>query len=187
MALLIAVGIGLHNFAEGLAIGQSAASGEIALAAVLVIGFALHDATEGFGIVAPLAGESERPTWSFLLTMAAIAGGPTFIGTAVGHSTTSEPLSVVFPTLAAGSIVYVIAQLLGVAARARRADLVAYGLLLGFITDGVVTLGGAQPEWSDRSRSCLKDPRGQQWLVSLLVVHERAPVDPGPCEPVRNW
>lgn len=55
LTLLIAVGIGLHNFAEGLAIGQSAATGEIALATVLVIGFALHNATEGFGIVAPLA------------------------------------------------------------------------------------------------------------------------------------
>jgi ZIP family zinc transporter len=57
LAFLIAVGIGLHNFAEGLAIGQSAASGEVALATVLVIGFALHNATEGFGIVAPLAGD----------------------------------------------------------------------------------------------------------------------------------
>lgn len=147
LALLIAVGIGLHNFAEGLAIGQSAAQGEIALATVLVIGFALHNATEGFGIVAPLAGQALRPSWGYLLGMAAIAGGPTFIGTAVGHSTTSEPLSVLFLTLAAGSIAYVIAQLLGVAARARRSDLVSYGLLLGilagFITDGIVTLGGA--------------------------------------------
>ena len=57
LALLIAVGIGLHNFAEGLAIGQAAANSEIALATLLVIGFALHNATEGFGIVAPLAGE----------------------------------------------------------------------------------------------------------------------------------
>ena len=55
---MIATGIGLHNFAEGLAIGQSAARGEISLALVLVIGFALHNATEGFGIVAPLAGET---------------------------------------------------------------------------------------------------------------------------------
>lgn len=150
LALLIAVGIGLHNFAEGLAIGQAAAGGEIGLATVLVVGFALHNATEGFGIVAPLAAESEggeRPSWGFLLTMAAIGGGPTFIGTAIGHTTTSEPLSVVFLTLAAGSIVYVVAQLLGVAAKARRADLVAYGLLIGimagFVTDAVVTIGGA--------------------------------------------
>lgn len=151
MALLIAVGIGLHNFAEGLAIGQAAASNAIALATVLVIGFALHNATEGFGIVAPLTaaedGDPDRPGWGFLLAMAAIGGGPTFLGTAIGHSFTSEPVSVVFLTLAAGSIVYVIAQLLGVAARAKRADLVAYGLLLGliagFLTDAVVSAGGA--------------------------------------------
>ncbi len=151
MALLIAVGIGLHNFAEGLAIGQSAASGEVALATVLVIGFALHNATEGFGIVAPLAAEAGsvdgRPSWRFLLAMAAIGGGPTFVGTAVGHGFTSEPVSVAFLTLAAGSIVYVIAQLLGVAARSKRADLIAYGLLLGilagFVTDAIVTAGGA--------------------------------------------
>jgi ZIP family zinc transporter len=153
LALLIAVGIGLHNFAEGLAIGQSAASNEIALATVLVIGFGLHNATEGFGIVAPLAADKDidgvatRPSWGFLLALAAIGGGPTFLGTAVGHSFTSEPVSVAFLTLAAGSIVYVIAQLLGVAARAKRSDLVAYGLLLGilagFLTDAIVSAGGA--------------------------------------------
>ncbi len=146
LALMIAIGIGLHNFAEGLAIGQAAASNAIALATVLVIGFALHNATEGFGIVAPLAADNDQPSWGFLLTMAAIGGGPTFIGTAVGHSFTSEPVSVAFLTLAAGSIVYVIAQLLGVAARSKRIDLVCYGLLIGllagFITDAIVTLGG---------------------------------------------
>ncbi|RZS79478.1 ZIP family zinc transporter [Motilibacter rhizosphaerae] len=153
LALLIAVGIGLHNFAEGLAIGQSAASGEIALATLLVVGFALHNATEGFGIVAPLAadvdasGEARRPSWGFLLTLAAIGGGPTFVGTWVGHSFTSEPLAVAFLTLAAGSIIYVVVQLLGVAAKAKRSDLVAYGLLVGllagFVTDAIVTAGGA--------------------------------------------
>ncbi len=152
LALLIAVGIGLHNFAEGLAIGQAAAASDISLATVLVIGFALHNATEGFGIVAPLAGDLEddgsrrRPSWPFLLAMAAIGGGPTFIGTWVGHSFTSEPVSVVFLTLAAGSIIYVVVQLLGVAAKARRTDLVAYGLLIGllagFVTDAIVTAGG---------------------------------------------
>ncbi|NYD40647.1 ZIP family metal transporter [Nocardioides panaciterrulae] len=152
LSLMIAVGIGLHNFAEGLAIGQSAASNEIALALMLVIGFGLHNATEGFGIVAPLAadvdgdGVPRTPSWAFLLTLGAIAGGPTFVGTLIGHTFTSEPLSVAFLTLAAGSLIYVITQLIGVAARARRSDLLAYGILVGlvagFLTDAIVTAAG---------------------------------------------
>jgi len=153
LSLLIAVGIGLHNFAEGLAIGQSAASGELGLALPLVIGFGLHNATEGFGIVAPLAGDIDRtgktlrPSWGFLIAMGAIGGGPTFVGTLVGHGFTSEAVSVVFLTMAAGSILYVVTQLITVAARARRPDLLAYGLLLGltagFLTDAIVTAAGA--------------------------------------------
>jgi ZIP family zinc transporter len=153
MALLIAVGIGLHNLAEGLAIGQSAAGGAIALATLLVIGFGLHNATEGFGIVAPLAAEAgtdagrARPSWRFLLTLGLIGGGPTFVGTVIGYSYTSEPLSVAFLTLAAGSILYVVLQLIGVAVRGRRTDLLAYGVLIGllagFLTDAVVSAAGA--------------------------------------------
>jgi ZIP family zinc transporter len=152
LALMIATGIGLHNFAEGLAIGQSAASGQLALATLLVIGFGLHNATEGFGIVAPLASGRDgapdsRPGWGFLLMLALIGGGPTFVGTAVGHTFTSEPVSVAFLTLAAGSILYVVIQLLGVAAKARRPELLAVGLTLGllagFATDAIVTAAGA--------------------------------------------
>jgi ZIP family zinc transporter len=152
LSLMIAIGIGLHNFAEGLAIGQSAASNEVSLAVVLVIGFALHNATEGFGIVSPLAGDLDadgrpiRPGWGFLLMMALIGGGPTFIGTIIGHGFTNEAVSVIFLTLAAGSIVYVICQLLGVAARAKRPELLACGVLLGmlagFLTDAIVTAAG---------------------------------------------
>jgi ZIP family zinc transporter len=146
LATLVAVGIGVHNLAEGLAIGQSAASGAIGLAAVLVVGFALHNATEGFGIVAPLAADAARPSWRFLLLLGAIGGLPTFIGTAIGFAYSSTVLSVLFLSLAAGSILYVIIQLLGVASRAHRNDLVAYGVLAGlfagFATDAVVTLGG---------------------------------------------
>ena len=150
LAFLIAVGIGLHNFAEGLAIGSAAASNEIALATLLVIGFALHNATEGFGITAPLCADrvegEDRPSWGALLGLAAIAGVPTFIGTAVGHSFTSEAMSVAFLTLAAGSIIYVIMQLLAVATKAGRKEVLCWGLLAGlmagFITDMIVTAGG---------------------------------------------
>lgn len=148
LALLIAVGIGLHNFAEGLAIGQSAASGAIGLATVLVIGFALHNATEGFGIVAPLAADenAERPGWALLGLLGLIAGGPTFVGALVGHGFTSEAVSVAFLSLAAGSILYVVVQLITVAAKARRSELLAAGLLIGllagFATDAVITAAG---------------------------------------------
>jgi zinc transporter, ZIP family len=147
LSLLIAIGIGLHNFGEGLAIGGSAAAGEIGLATVLVIGFALHNGTEGFGIVAPLAAEGERPSWGFLLLMGLIGGGPTLAGTAVGSQFTSDAMSVIFLTLAAGSILYVVIQLLGVAHKNGRKELIYWGVLLGlcagFVTDMVVTAGGA--------------------------------------------
>ena len=147
LALLIAVGIGLHNFGEGLAIGGSAASGEIGLAVLLVIGFALHNGTEGFGIVAPLAADGERPSWGFLLAMGLIGGGPTFVGTAVGAQFTSDALSVVFLTLAAGSILYVVLQLVMLAGKSpNHRPLYAgilLGLVVGFVTDMIVTAGGA--------------------------------------------
>jgi ZIP family zinc transporter len=145
LALLIAIGIGLHNFAEGLAIGGAAAKDEIDLATVLVIGFGLHNATEGFGITAPLAADSERPSWPLLLGLGAIAGGPTFLGTVIGQSVTSEPVSVAFLTLAAGSILYVVIQLIGIGLKHRR-ELLGWGLLLGltagFVTDLVIDAAG---------------------------------------------
>ncbi|GAB3392421.1 ZIP family metal transporter [Humibacter soli] len=153
LALLIAVGIGLHNFAEGLAIGQSAASGELQLAVVLVIGFALHNATEGFGIVAPLSADVDEhgrrriPSWAQLVLLAVIGGGPTFFGTWVGTFFSSDAVSIVFLTLAAGSILYVVMQMIGTGRRSRRSDLLAYGVLIGllagFVTDAIVTAGGA--------------------------------------------
>lgn len=146
LALLIAVGIGLHNFSEGLAIGQSAAKNEIGLATILIIGFGLHNATEGFGIVAPLAAEGERPSWRFLAAMGLIGGGPTFFGTLVGQSFVNDTLFLSFLALAAGSILYVIVQLIKVAGRQHQAEVVMWGmfagLVAGFATDYVLVAAG---------------------------------------------
>jgi ZIP family zinc transporter len=92
LAFLIAVGIGLHNFSEGLAIGQSAASGQLQLAVTLVIGFALHNATEGFGITAPMAASSVRPRWRQLAILGVIGGGPTLVGTLLGSVVVNDAL-----------------------------------------------------------------------------------------------
>jgi zinc transporter, ZIP family len=147
LALLIALGIGLHNFSEGLAIGQSAATGELSLAVLLIIGFGLHNATEGFGIVAPMTAAGHRPSWALLGVLGLIGGGPTFLGTIIGQSFANDVVYVGFLALAAGSILYVVLQLLRVAFRMERTwalygGLLA-GMLLGFATDFVVTAAGA--------------------------------------------
>jgi ZIP family zinc transporter len=146
LALLIATGIGLHNFGEGLAIGQSAASDEVALALVLIIGFALHNATEGFGIVGPMSGEADRPSWAFLGLLGLIGGAPTFLGTALGYAWVSEALQVLFFAVAAGSILYVVSELFNVCRRYAMPVLVMWmilaGIFLGFATDFVLEAAG---------------------------------------------
>jgi zinc transporter, ZIP family len=147
LSMLIAVGIGLHNFGEGLAIGASAAAGKLSLALLLIIGFGAHNATEGFGIVAPLAAAGERPTWPRLVLLGLIGGGPTFLGTIVGIQVTSPLLGIAFLALAAGSILYVVIELLAVARATRLKELVTWGimlgLVLGFVTDAIVSAAGA--------------------------------------------
>jgi ZIP family zinc transporter len=146
LAFLIAIGIGVHNFAEGLAIGQAAAADEISLAVTLIIGFGLHNATEGFGICGPLAGEGIRPSWRLLAVLGLIGGGPTFLGTVVGQAWTSDAVSVVFFTIAGGSILYVVQELFAVNRKYGHPVLVAWllvaGILLGFATDFIVTAAG---------------------------------------------
>src|SRR5213596_2348236 len=146
LALFIAMGIGLHNFSEGLAIGQSAAQDQLSLAYVLVIGFGLHNATEGFGIVAPLAGDADPPSWRFLGLLGVIGGLPTFLGTAFGQAWTSTAVSVLFLALAAGSILYVVMELLNVCRLFTSKTVTAWGILfgltLGFATDFVLVAAG---------------------------------------------
>jgi len=147
LAIFIATGIGLHNFSEGLAIGQSAASDQISLAIVLIIGFGLHNATEGLGICAPLAGDKERPSWRFLGLLGLIGGAPTFLGTVVGQVWVSEAVSIVFFALAAGSILYVVMELLNVGRALAPKTLVTWGIMLGlflgFATDFILVAAGA--------------------------------------------
>jgi ZIP family zinc transporter len=146
LALLIAVGIGVHNFGEGLAIGQAAAAGSISLAVTLIVGFGLHNATEGFGICGPLTGEGTRPTWGFLGLMGLIGGAPTFLGTVLGQAWSSEAVTVAFFAVAAGSILYVVQELMAVNRSYGHAALVTWlvlaGVLLGFATDFVVSAAG---------------------------------------------
>lgn len=148
VALMIAVGIGLHNFSEGLAIGAAAASGALSFAVFLGIGFALHNATEGFGIAAPLAGSP--PSWKFIILAGLIGGGPTFVGTLVGSGFESERVSVLFLALAAGALLYVIRELLHHGRGASKdpkdnfavTGAIGLGLIIGVATEVALVVAG---------------------------------------------
>jgi ZIP family zinc transporter len=144
VGMTVAAAVGLHNFAEGLAIGVAAHAGEIALATVLMVGFALHNATEGFGIVGPLGGV--RPSWRWLGLAGVVGGGPVLLGTMVGYWVSSEPLELAFYGLAAGAILYVIGEVWMGMRRLGHRELGLWLLSLGFVagvlTDLVVGYGG---------------------------------------------
>jgi ZIP family zinc transporter len=142
--LTIAVAIGLHNFAEGLAIGVSASAGDISLATVLIVGFALHNATEGFGIVGPL-GET-RPSWRWLGMVGLIGGAPTFLGSMLGYGVTSGPLELAFYAVSGGAILYVIGEVWNGMRRYGHRELglwlLSAGFFAGVLTDLIVAYGG---------------------------------------------
>lgn len=142
--MAIAAAIGLHNFAEGLAIGVSASTGAIGLATVLIVGFAVHNATEGFGIIGPLG--DVRPSWRWLAIAGLVGGSPVFLGSMLGYAVNSEPLELLFYSVSAGAILYVIGEVWNAMRRYGHRELglamVAAGVFLGMATEMVIALGG---------------------------------------------
>jgi zinc transporter ZupT len=108
IALMISIGIGLHNFGEGLAIGASVVLGKIALSTFLIVGFMLHNTTEGFAIVAPLAKTRATRIVGKLTIMGLIAGVPTIFGTWIGGFIYSPVAAVIFLSIGAGAIFQVV-------------------------------------------------------------------------------
>ena len=145
LSLMIAIGIGLHNLSEGLAIGQAYLQGAAGLTVSLIIGFGLHNATEGFGIVGPMVQRGETLSWRTILLLAAIGGGPTFVGTLLGSLWTSSYLSVAVLAMAGGALLYVLKELLAGARREGRQiaimSAVAAGFIIGWSTELLADTG----------------------------------------------
>jgi ZIP family zinc transporter len=143
--LTIACAIGVHNLAEGLAIGVAARAGAISLATVLIVGFALHNATEGFGIVGPLG--DVRPSWGWIGVAGVIGGAPTFVGSMIGYAVTSHPVELFFYATAGGAILYVIGEVWNGMRRHGHRELglmmLTAGFMVGVITDLLISYGGA--------------------------------------------
>lgn len=151
LSTMTALGIGAHNLSEGLAIGQAYLGGLIGLntglAFVLVVGFAVHNATEGFGITAPLTGLDPKPKVSFVVKVLFIGGVPTLLGTLLGSVSFSPQAYIFFLALAGGALVFVTMLLFNTGRRRYSSGLMMggmfLGLCLGFLTDLIVSLGGA--------------------------------------------
>jgi len=147
LAMIIAIGIGVHNFSEGLAIGQSYVAGELGLAILLIVGFGAHNTTEGFGIAGPLAGLINKPKIRFLVLVGLIGGGPTFVGTLIGSWWISDLAYILFLSIAGGALIYV-SMLMYNSGRKLTTNSVMMigifvGLFAGFMTDLLIEFSGA--------------------------------------------
>jgi zinc transporter ZupT len=137
LALLIAVGIGLHNLGEGLAIGASFALGELQLGAFLIVGFMIHNVTEGLGIATPVA--KSRVSVLALVALALVAGAPAVLGAWIGGYASSDVLGVLFFAIAAGAALQVVVEVGRYVARTAPAGLKSGHALAGFVV-GIVTM-----------------------------------------------
>lgn len=133
---LIALGIGLHNLGEGLAIGSAYAVGEIALGSLLVIGFMIHNVTEGVAIIAPVARVHKmiKNFYLNLILMGIIAGAPTIIGALIGGFSYNPALSVFFLAIGAGAIFDVSFDIMHYMAKGRWLSLFTITNVLGFLS-----------------------------------------------------
>ena len=133
LAMLVAIGIGVHNLGEGLAIGSSFALGELTLGTFLIVGFMIHNVTEGLGIAAPAA-EGRSPGIGRLALLALIAGGPTILGAWIGGYLTNDVLGVLFFALAAGAAIQVVVEVARYVGRRAPG-----GLTSGYVVGGFVS------------------------------------------------
>ena len=133
LALLVAIGIGLHNFGEGLAIGTSFAFGQLTLGSFLIVGFMVHNVTEGLGIAAPAADEGTRLSWARLAVLALVAGGPAILGAWLGGFVANDVLAALFFGAAAGAAFEVVAEVVRYVGRRDPAGLRSRHAIGGFL------------------------------------------------------
>ena len=139
LALLVAIGIGVHNFGEGLAIGTSFAFGELTLGSFLIVGFMVHNVTEGLGIAAPVADGGSRLSWPKLAALALIAGAPAILGAWTGGFVANDVLAVVFFGAAAGAAFEVVVEVVRYVARRDPAG-VRSGYAIGGFVAGIAVM-----------------------------------------------
>ena len=132
LALLVAIGIGVHNLGEGLAIGSSFAIGELQLGTFLIVGFMIHNVTEGLGIATPAA--RERVSFGVLAALALVAGAPAILGAWIGGYVTSDILGVLFFAVAAGAALQVVVEVGRYVARKAPGGLTSGWAIGGFLT-----------------------------------------------------
>jgi zinc transporter ZupT len=137
LATLVAIGIGLHNLGEGLAIGSSFALGELALGTFFIVGFMIHNVTEGLGIAAPLS-EGRGVSWQRLAVLVLLAGAPAILGAWLGGFVTSDLLGVIFFAAAAGAAFEVVVEVGRYVARRAPGGLSSPYVLGGFLAGVVV-------------------------------------------------